>query len=88
MKNNLDLDKIYPFLVNDVMQYIEAIKQKDRGASIIDIIMDYARHENIDVEIVGDAISSDVYLKSFIEKDCQTHNIFRSGHGNVVLGEW
>lgn len=82
-----DLDKVYPYLVNDVLKYIEKIKQIDKTVAIIDIIMDYSRHNDIDYEMIGDAIASDVYLKSFIEKDCQVNHIhgFESNHD---MGEW
>lgn len=70
----------YPFIVQNVMQHIEAVKKTPQGkdTALIDIIYDYCFRAGLDVEIVGDAISSDVYFKSFIQKDCELHRIFKS----------
>jgi len=72
-----DVDK-YPYLVNEVMQHIEKIKGEDKEMSLVDIIVDYGLKNNVDIELIGDAISNDVYFKSFIKKDCELHRIFRT----------
>lgn len=72
------LEKDYPFLVKEIMIFIDEMK-KDctrEDVSLIDIIMEFSFRHNLDVELVGDAISSDIYFKSFIEKDCEMHRIF------------
>lgn len=76
----------YPFLVHDVMLYIEKVKQSENDDNLLDIIMDYCDKHNVSEETVGDAISSDVYFKSFIEKDCEMHKIFRTEKDS--LDEW
>lgn len=76
----------YPFLVNEIMKHIEEIKKDDPDIALIDIIFDYAFRNGIDVELVGDAISTDVYFKSFIEKDCELHRIFKSD--NNQMQDW
>jgi hypothetical protein len=68
----------YPFLVNEIMQHIEHVKKQDPGAALLDIIFDFSFRNNLDVELVGDAINADVYFKSFIHKDCELHRIFRT----------
>ena len=68
----------YPFVVNDIMQNIEKKKKQGSKDSLIDIIMDYCLKEGLDVNLVGDAIKSDVYFMSFIEKDCEAHRIFKA----------
>ena len=78
----------YPFLVNDIIAYIDEIKKNDKTSALIDIIMDYAFKHGIDVEAVGDAVSSDVYFKSFIEKDCENRRIFRTPIDQTRLDEW
>lgn len=78
----------YPFLVNEVMQHINEVKKTDPKAALLDIIYDFCFKEGIDVELVGDAISSDVYFKSFIEKDCQLHKIFPSEKDTEDLAGW
>lgn len=70
-----NIDDIYPFLVNDLMQYIEKTKKNERTVSLMDIILDYSMKKDISVEMIGDAIASDEYFKSFIEKDCEMHRI-------------
>lgn len=72
----------YPFLVNDVMEYIVHVKNKGEDLNLVEIITDYSFKYNIDVETIGDAISSDVYFKSFIEKDCELHKIFKTEKTN------
>lgn len=85
-----NLEENYPFIVQEVMKHIEAVKKTPDGKDVplIDIIYDYCFRKRIDVELVGDAISSDVYFKSFIEKDCQVHRIFRPINDQVQLEEW
>lgn len=76
----------YPLLISQIMQHIEEIKRKDKDSSLLDIIYDFAFKNGVDIELVGDAISNDVYFKSFIEKDCQLHKIFKTE--NQTLDEW
>lgn len=78
--STVDLDQQYPFIVQEVMKHIESVKSTPHGkdTALIDIIYDYCFKASIDVELVGDAISSDVYFKSFIQKDCELHRIFKS----------
>jgi hypothetical protein len=75
-----NIDQTYPFIVQNVMKHIEMVKKTPEGkdTALIDIIYDYCFKAGLDVELVGDAISSDVYFKSFIKKDCEVHRIFKS----------
>ena len=63
----------YPFLVNDVLKYIEEIKISDNyeNESLIEIIVQYSLNNKIDIRLIGDAISEDEYFKSFIKSDCE-----------------
>ena len=78
----------YPFIVQAVMKYIDEVKSQGSDAALIDIITDFCFKNNLEVELVGDAISSDVYFKSFIEKDCQLHRYFRVDGDAEQLDEW
>lgn len=78
-------EKDYPFLVNDIIKYIEKIKMTDCDISMIEIIMDYCFKNNVDVEAAGDAISSDTYFKSYIEKDCEMNRFFKT---KINFEEW
>jgi hypothetical protein len=59
----------YPILINKLMQHIAYIKEHDTEVSILDIIYDYSFKKELPVELVGDAISTDAYFKSFVEAD-------------------
>ena len=82
----MNIDEQYPYLVSDVMEYIEEIKEVERDSSLLDIISDFCFKNDIEVEMIGDAIASDVYFKSFLEKDCELHRIFRTT--KKPLDEW
>jgi hypothetical protein len=68
----------YPILIKQIMIFIDDIKKQKLTSdlSLIDIIMEFAFRNDINVQLIGDAISSDIYFKSFIEKDCEIHNFF------------
>lgn len=70
-----EISKRYPYIIRDLMEYINVKKQSEimDESSLLDIIMDFCFHQELDVEMVGDAIQSDIYFKSFVEKDCQMH---------------
>lgn len=80
------IEDTYPFIVNDVMKYIDRVKESGNQTSLLDIIMDYSIKNNIEPELIGDAIMTDVYFKSFVEKDCQVHNMLKSQ--NETIEEW
>ena len=69
-----NISDCYPFVVNEVINYIVNRKQTEKNLSLVDIISDFCQKKSMNIELVGDAIASDVYLKSFIEKDCEYHN--------------
>lgn len=70
--------KDYPMMVNSLMKYIELVKTKHKDVSLLDIILDFSTKKGIPIEQMGDAISTDVYFKSFIEKDCELHKIYQT----------
>lgn len=78
----------YPFLIHKLMQYIQFVKNTEKHLSLIDIIVDFSLKNDVDIEVVGEAISLDVYFKSFIEKDCELHKIFRRKKDLKTLDEW
>lgn len=65
----------YPFLIQELMIYIENIKKKDQSLTLIDIIEDYGLKYKIDMDTLGDAIANDTYFKAFIAKDYATKDI-------------
>ena len=86
ISETMTLEERYPFIINDLMKHIEMIKSKDKHCSLIEIIMDFSMKNGLEPELVGDAIHSDVYLKSFIHKDCQLHGMFKTE--NEALDVW
>jgi hypothetical protein len=79
------MEENYPFLVNDIIRHLEYVKTHDKNISMVDAIIEFCNKNNIHIETAGDAISSDNYLKSFIEKDCEMRKIFKS---NTNTEEW
>lgn len=61
--------KHYPEIVNAVMLYIIDHKKIDETIGMIDLISDFCLKKNVPIELVGDAIASDLYFKQFIETD-------------------
>jgi hypothetical protein len=72
-----DIDTLYPYIVQEVMKHIEEVKKTDNEISLFDIILDFCFKRDLQVELVGDAIQSDIYFKSFIEKDCAVNGMMR-----------
>jgi len=72
-----DVETAYPIIVQEVMKYIEEVKKTDSETSLFDIILDFCFKKELEIELVGDAIQSDVYFKTFIEKDCQMNGMMK-----------
>lgn len=68
--NNED-SKNYPVLLNTLLKHIITMKEGDKESSIMDLILEYSMRNSLDIELVGDAISTDEYFKGLIEKDLE-----------------
>ncbi len=78
MSTNIPFEeKDYYFEVQKLIEYIIKIKEEDRSISILDGILDYCNRYDIPEELIGDAISTDVYFKDLIKKDCEFHNYIK-----------
>lgn len=73
-----NLEDSYPFIVKDVLKYIEAFSNS--SDSVMDLIADYAYSSGLGSVLVGDAIRSDPYLLKFV-------NSIKSTSANSKL-EW
>lgn len=73
----------YPVVINDLIRYIEYVKGREPDLSLLDIIMDYGFKKSMDLRLLGEIISTDVYFKSFIEKDCELHDLIDSETNNT-----
>lgn len=79
--NNLidikDVEAAYPIIVKEVMKHIEQVKKTDSESTLFDIVLDFCFKRELQIELVGDAIASDEYFKSFIEKDCAMNGMMK-----------
>lgn len=64
----------YPMLLNELLKYLTEKKEQDKDISLLDLIMEYSMRKSLDLDLIGDAISTDIYLKNLIEKDLEYHN--------------
>lgn len=64
----------YPVLINKLLKYIIYIKEQDKETSIMDLILEFSMRNSLDIELIGDAISTDEYLKNIISKDLEMNN--------------
>ena len=72
--NAISEAKAYPVLLNTLLKYIINKKELDKETSIMDLILEFSMRNSLDIELVGDAISTDEYLKSVISKDLEMNN--------------
>jgi hypothetical protein len=67
-------EKDYHKEVQKLIEFIIEIKSKDNSLSLLDLLIEYCARNDISEELMGDAISTDVYFKDLIRKDCELHN--------------
>lgn len=65
---------IYPEIVNDLLKYLVSVKPTDKESSILDLILEYSIKTNIELELLGDAISTDDRVKNLIAKELENTN--------------
>lgn len=75
----------YPMLINELLKYLTEKKEQDKDISLLDLIMEYSMRNSVDLDLIGDAISTDVYLKNLIEKDLEYHNFITNKNKDL---EW
>lgn len=66
--------KNYPVLLNTLLKYIISIKESDKETSIMDLILEYSSRNSLDIELIGDAISTDEYFKGILTRDLEMNN--------------
>lgn len=66
--------KTYPVLLNTILKYIICKKEADKETSIMDLILEYGMRNSLDIELIGDAISTDEYFKNILTKDLELNN--------------
>lgn len=65
---------IYPEIVNDLLKYLVSVKPTDKESSILDLILEYSIKTNMELELLGDAISTDDRVKNLIAKELENTN--------------
>lgn len=73
----------YAKLTKDILNYIIAIRTEEPDMELMDIIFSYCFKNDLDVELVGDAISQDQQFKELIEMDINANK-----KKDVDLDEW
>lgn len=79
-----NIEEQYAILINNIMKHIEYVKTSKSKDTLIDIVEDYAFKNGIEINFIADAINSDVYFKSFIQKDCEFHKVLET----EIPDEW
>ena len=77
MSSDTSLDLVYSKIIKNVLDYIRLKRLAKNSDSILDLIFSFAFENNLDLELVGDAISQDINFKELIQKDMnfEKHNI-------------
>jgi hypothetical protein len=73
-ENELTEQELYPVLLNKILKYIIKVKEFDKETSMLDLILEYSMRNSLDIELVGDAISTDDYFKNILQKDLEINN--------------
>ena len=73
-KNENTEQEAYPILLNKLLKYIIKVKEVDKEISIMDLLLEYSMRNSLDLELIGDAISTDEYFKNIVQKDMEVNN--------------
>ena len=63
-----NIEDQYPFIIKDLLSFIENNYTIESKESILERIMDYQETSNLGPVLVGDQIRSDEYLVKFVER--------------------
>ena len=73
-KNENTEQEVYPILLNKLLKYIIKVKEVDKEISIMDSLLEYSMRNSLELELIGDAISTDEYFKNIVQKDMEVNN--------------
>ena len=87
---NAEIERQYANILSDLLAYICKKKIQNREEPIVNIITDFCFKNNLEPELVGDAIREDYYMYDFVMKDCVANKIDRFSYTNAVteLEDW
>lgn len=63
-----NIEDAYPFVIKDLLNFIQCFHTKDSEDSILDVILDYAETSKLGPTLVGDQIRQDEYLVKFVQR--------------------
>lgn len=79
----MTVDEYYNKLCKDVFKYVIDMRKKQPELAILELIYQYALINNLELELVGDAIYDNEEFKSMIASECKIKS-----RNDVVLEEW
>lgn len=57
-------------VIQELLEFIEEVKTQQLDMTILDIIIDFAFKNKLELDEIGDVISTDYYLQNYIESQC------------------
>ena len=78
IKTNIqNIEDQYPILLSELISFIDKLKNNDKEKvlSVVDMIIEFAHKYDFEIDLIGEAISSDEFFKEYIKKDCEARNI-------------
>ena len=84
------IERFYAKVLSELLSYIYKKKCQDKNEPIVNIITDFCFKNNLEPELVGDAIKEDYYMYEFVMKDCIANKIDRFSYVNTIteLEDW
>lgn len=79
----MTVDEYYNKLCKDVFKYVIDMRKKQPELAILELIYQYALINNLELELVGDAIYDNEEFKSMIASECKIKS-----RNDIVLEEW
>lgn len=79
----MTVDEYYNKLCKDVFKYVIDMRKKQPDLAILELIYQYALINNLELELVGDAIYDNEEFKSMIASECKIKS-----RNDIVLEEW
>lgn len=80
-----EIQDSYPFIIKDLLQFIETEYSIEDEETILERILDYQETSKLGPVLVGDQIRSDEYLVKFIEKSQQAKKLQKEEDS---IGSW
>ncbi len=73
-------------ITKELLLFIGKAKEADSSISFIDMVLEFSEVREIDLHLIQEILSEDVYFKRLLMNDCISRGIVRTG--NTKLEEW